>query len=314
MMKVAIIGAGLASLLAASELQKRGASVQVFEKSRGRGGRLCTKRLDWGRLDIGAQYFTARSERFKQSVERWARRGYVQIWNFTPFKLVGGTLQTSPDSIARYVGTPDMSSIGKALSQDLRIKYQTRITAIEHKPSGWTLKSADNEEFRGFDRLVLGLPAEQARALIAGHSDIVRQIPEQVHWPCWALGLATKGEVPDHIRGFFGDDTISWVSRLNSKPMRESFTGYSDLWMLHFAPLWSQVNGKNSTSDITALGKEWLESALQTRLTLINHYQHFWRYANIRDVPAIAPFLWDERQQLAVIGAWCCGEIGRAHV
>ena len=58
-MKVAIIGAGIAGLTAARELVERGAQVKVFEKARGLGGRLSTKRLVWGKLDIGAQYFTA---------------------------------------------------------------------------------------------------------------------------------------------------------------------------------------------------------------------------------------------------------------
>ena len=65
-MKIGIIGAGLAGLKVGSELKKQGHDITVFEKSRGKGGRLANKRLDWGVFDIGAQYFTARSEVFKQ--------------------------------------------------------------------------------------------------------------------------------------------------------------------------------------------------------------------------------------------------------
>ncbi|HCP22242.1 MAG TPA: FAD-dependent oxidoreductase, partial [Marinobacter hydrocarbonoclasticus] len=55
---IAVIGSGLAGLTAAILLGDSGHNVRVFEKSRGPGGRLASKRVANGSADIGAQYFT----------------------------------------------------------------------------------------------------------------------------------------------------------------------------------------------------------------------------------------------------------------
>ena len=60
---IAIIGTGIAGLSAAQALTEAGHVVQIFDKSRGSGGRMSSKRSDAGALDMGAQYFTARDRR-----------------------------------------------------------------------------------------------------------------------------------------------------------------------------------------------------------------------------------------------------------
>ena len=61
---IAVVGAGMAGLTLARALQARGNDVVVFEKSRGFGGRLATKRVGQATFDSGAQYFTAKSDAF----------------------------------------------------------------------------------------------------------------------------------------------------------------------------------------------------------------------------------------------------------
>ena len=66
-MRVAIVGAGMSGLAAARALGERDVEVVVLEKARRPGGRLATAELAGGaRADIGAQFFTVRSARFKQ--------------------------------------------------------------------------------------------------------------------------------------------------------------------------------------------------------------------------------------------------------
>ena len=68
---IAIIGAGIAGLAAANFLHKAGHVIHLFDKSRGSGGRMSSKRSDVGVLDLGAQYFTARDRRFVDEVQQW---------------------------------------------------------------------------------------------------------------------------------------------------------------------------------------------------------------------------------------------------
>ena len=65
----AVIGAGMGGLAAARRLGAAGRSVTLFDKSRGLGGRMATRRAGGFRFDHGAQYFATRGERFRELVE-----------------------------------------------------------------------------------------------------------------------------------------------------------------------------------------------------------------------------------------------------
>ena len=68
---VIVIGAGVSGLLAAARCATASSRVVVFDKGRGVGGRLATRRTDSGVFDHGAQFFTARDP---NSV-CWSKRG-----------------------------------------------------------------------------------------------------------------------------------------------------------------------------------------------------------------------------------------------
>ena len=78
--RVAIIGAGMAGLAAARLLREAGASCTIFDKSRGLGGRMATRRTGDFSFDHGAQYFTARGPRFRALVDDWSAAGHAAGW------------------------------------------------------------------------------------------------------------------------------------------------------------------------------------------------------------------------------------------
>ena len=80
MKTVAIVGAGMAGLSCAAALKTAGASITLFDKSRGPGGRMSTRRSAHRRYDHGAQYFTARDPDFQAVVARWTADGLVAPW------------------------------------------------------------------------------------------------------------------------------------------------------------------------------------------------------------------------------------------
>ena len=79
-MKIAIIGAGISGLTAAIVLSEI-ADVTLYEKSRGAGGRICTRYSDPYNFDHGAQFFTARTPQFKQFLKPLIKAGVIDIWN-----------------------------------------------------------------------------------------------------------------------------------------------------------------------------------------------------------------------------------------
>ena len=61
--KIVILGAGMSGIACALRLYKN-FDVQIFEKSKGVGGRLCAKKTEEGLFHFGAQYCSAQRESF----------------------------------------------------------------------------------------------------------------------------------------------------------------------------------------------------------------------------------------------------------
>ena len=110
---VLIIGAGMAGLTAAQELQRAGRRVLVLDKSRGIGGRMATRRIGDATFDHGAQFITARDARFVSAMEEWERQGVVKEWC--------RGFSAEADGHPRWRGDPSMTSLAKHLAQGLEI-------------------------------------------------------------------------------------------------------------------------------------------------------------------------------------------------
>uniref|UniRef100_UPI0028B0BFC2 NAD(P)/FAD-dependent oxidoreductase n=1 Tax=Pseudomonas sp. TaxID=306 RepID=UPI0028B0BFC2 len=127
---IAIIGTGLAGLSAAHALLDAGQEIRLFDKSRGSGGRMASKRSEAGALDLGAQYFTVRDRRFAEVVQQWRQRGWVAEWSPSLYQFQNGQLSSSPDEQVRFVGTPRMSAITRALLSALPVEFNCRIADV----------------------------------------------------------------------------------------------------------------------------------------------------------------------------------------
>ena len=310
-MKVAIIGAGISGLTAARKLSDLGIHVEVFEKSKGLGGRLSTKRLEWGHVDIGAQYFTARDPRFKTQVNEWVNTGDAALWNLEPHIYKGEQLSPSPDSTQRYVGMPSMNSIAHALAKNITIRFEIQVSTVSQVEHGWQIATSTQDQVTPvFDWVVVTAPSDQSRALLSGTS-LEHQIPTSIYHPCWAVALATKGQVPSYIQGIFGDETISWITRLSSRPNRKTFKHCDDCWMLHFSAEWTQQHPKNTPINISEVGLHHLNKALEQHISeplkAVDEYHHFWRYARVKKDSIQPGPLIDDKNQIAVIGDWVHG-------
>ncbi|NWE70521.1 NAD(P)-binding protein, partial [Pseudomonas gingeri] len=164
---IAIIGAGIAGLSAARALQDAGHAIELFDKSRGSGGRMSSKRSDAGSLDMGAQYFTARDRRFVNEVQRWQSQGWVAEWDPTLYTWQNGQLNLSPDEQTRWVGAPRMSAITRGLLGDLQTHFSCRITEVFRGEQHWHLQDAEGFTHGPFSHVIIATPAPQATALRA---------------------------------------------------------------------------------------------------------------------------------------------------
>ena len=275
--KVAVIGAGIAGLSCARELQSKGILVDIFEKSRGPSGRISTRRSEDWSADHGAQYFTARDPRFIQEVQNWLQVGTAAIWKpkLKVYEAKAWRESSSPE--IRYVGTPNMNSIGKHLAEKLSIQYGVTISKLERRADKWHLQSSEIGEITAsYDFVALAIPAPQASALVkdldARAFDITHSAQMKA---CWTMMANFPNQTTaDFDAAFINQEIISWICQNGSKPMRQGAT-----WTIHGSPTWSQDNVELSKEE--AQGK-----MLQCLTSLGFNYQdaeismHRWRYAS----------------------------------
>jgi renalase len=235
---IAIIGTGIAGISAAHSLQAAGHAVQLFDKSRGSGGRMASKRSDAGALDLGAQYFTARDRNFVEVVQQWKARGWVERWMPNLYHASHGQLSFSPDEQVRWVGTPRMSSISRALLAGMPVQFSCRITEVFRGEQHWSLLDAEGNTHGPFSQVIVATPAPQATALLAAAPKLAGAAASVVMEPTWAIALAFASPLQTAVEGCFVQDSpLDWLARNRSKPGRET---QLDTWVLHASNQWSK--------------------------------------------------------------------------
>ncbi|HSC85083.1 MAG TPA: NAD(P)-binding protein, partial [Pseudomonas sp.] len=187
---IAIIGTGLAGLSAAQALHAAGLEVQLFDKSRGSGGRMASKRSDAGALDLGAQYFTARDRRFVEVVQHWQTRGWVAEWDPQLYQSNENGLSPSPDEQTRWVGTPRMSAITRAMLGALPVHFACRITEVFRGEQYWELQDGEGQSHGPFSSVIIATPAPQASGLLSAAPKLASAAASVIMEPTWAVALA----------------------------------------------------------------------------------------------------------------------------
>jgi hypothetical protein len=306
-MEIAIIGAGIAGLTAARDLDAAGHGVRVFDKGRRVGGRASTRDADGGRLrfDHGAQYFTARDAAMKAQTAEWVRRGVAQRWDGRIGVAEGGAVETKTDNPERFVGTPGMSALAEDLAVGLSVESGVRIEALHHEDSRWRLMDAEQRVYEGFDAVLVATPAPQAALLVEEHSEPLRTTCAKVRMaPCWAVTVSFVLKLPLECDGvFFADGPLRWAARDSSKPHR---IGAED-WVLQASEAWSEQHLESPPDDVNAaLLRTFFES------TGIDHHApafsraHRWRYATPTPALDLGAEV-DPNARLAVAGDWLRG-------
>jgi renalase len=289
-MAIAIIGAGMAGLAAAAALTRGGETVRLFDKGRGPGGRMATRRAKLGDVDVafdhGAQYFTARSPEFREVVDGWVCVGAAAEWGE-----------------GRYVGTPAMSSVIRAMAAPLDVTWGAQVSAIAGRPGAWRLRMADGSSTEEFARVVVAVPAEQAAVLLAAPAPELAAGAGSVRSaPCWTVMLGYAQATGMTIHDLEPESgPLGWVARNSSKAGRAG----AETWVLHARAGWSDEHLEDAAETVAeALTAAFhdLTGAAAPDLALA----HRWRYARVM-VALDEPFQFDAALGLATCGDWHLG-------
>ena len=157
-MRVAVVGAGIAGLVAARDLAAGGHDVLVIEKSRGLGGRMAARRVEGMVLDHGLPVLEVPSGGVLAGLVRdLAADGLVHL---------------DGDAVAWPAG---MTVLPKAMAGAVEVLPGTRVSALRVSGQGIEIAQDQGNTIRMVDAVVITAPAPQAVELLATLPDAVAQ-------------------------------------------------------------------------------------------------------------------------------------------
>jgi predicted NAD/FAD-dependent oxidoreductase len=298
--RIAVIGAGIAGLACARELARADARVTVFERSRGLGGRLGTRRQGNLAFDHGAQYITARSRSFVKYAEVAGRAGVLGRWS--PRILEDDRLWDAPIE-DWYVGQPGMSALVRPMSRNVELQSGVGIHEIVQSQRGWELQTDSGRQNHIFAAIAVAVPAPQALTLLGPHGRTFRHLHEVSMAPCWAGMFAFDQPVDVGAEARrWTQGPLTWAACDSSKPGRPPGL---HCWVVHASVAWSRQHLEDEAVAVAQLLLREFATATGTRLPAPVHAQaHRWRHAFVEQ-PLGLPCLVDEEIAAGACGDWC---------
>lgn len=304
----AVIGAGVAGLAAASHINQQGCKVAVFDKARGTGGRMSSKRVapqkntsdasNFMAFDLGCVSITAESDLFASELERLHQCGAIAPW----FKDDSDTIH--------YVGMPRNSGLTRYLSKDLECHFSTRITEIEILEGIWHLYVIENDDktlLAKAKNIVIATPPAQAYDLLPAGTPLKSKLQDVEVDPQWVMGLQVDNFLPSlRTIQYSESDIVHSISQESYKPGR----GDSELNLMKSAAdkldtlvlqvqataSWTNENLELTNDQVSKLLIAELERILERSLNVINSYSHRWLYSYVaRGITAVEGFLVDDK-------------------
>jgi predicted NAD/FAD-dependent oxidoreductase len=263
MARAAVIGAGLAGLTAARMLAEAGVAATVFEKSRGLGGRLATRRTPDGLdFDHGAAALAPGTGGFAAALEAAVAAGDAAWWH------------------GEAVGLPGMSGIARGLAAGLDLRFGVEATAAAREGAGWRVRTAVGDA--AFEAVIVAVPAPQAARLCAGVGALAVAAGAARMAPCWTLMAAwdEAAAAPDRLgEAAFGDGPLASATRVSAKPGRAAAP---ERWVAHAAQGWTEAHLERAAEEAAPALAAALGAALGLDPSAALHARaHRWRYARV---------------------------------
>ncbi|XWN34013.1 MAG: NAD(P)-binding protein [Devosia sp.] len=226
-MRVAIIGAGVCAGAASARLRQAGVAAQVFEKSRGPGGRTATRRTTVDGREVGFDHGCA-----------FAAANGVAFRRFLDTAVEAGAAATWPSS-ETFVGMPGMNALARMLLSDTPVHTGFLVSALEWAPEGWHVKADDGRSEGPFAAVLSTVPAVQAVPLLADHVPQLAEAAAAASYnPAWAGLFALPDGSSDHLAALDATalqaDGVERVIHNGNKPGRVGTT-----LVIHADAVWS---------------------------------------------------------------------------
>lgn len=277
-LRLAIIGAGASGLIAASEAQHQGLLCTVFDKARRAGGRLASRRSDWGSFNHGAPFLSMPTQAPTPSDPR-LQHALSHGLSTLHVSAIHGEKQPA------FVPSDSINSLAQLWTQGLTCHFEHTLCELKHDGNNWWLKFSEQLGWLGpFDRVLMTCPPVQALALLSklpSQYHLCQQLQTMHHAPCWSVRWAPKAS-PALAAGVFIRDDLqaSGIALCIREDLRPQGGG-APRFTLHATAAWSAAHLEESSESVALALMHAAAEALKLPASTESLEAHRWHYGYV---------------------------------
>jgi predicted NAD/FAD-dependent oxidoreductase len=257
--KIIILGAGMSGIACALSLHDK-FNVQIFEKSKGVGGRLCAKNTRQGLFHYGAQYCTAQSSAF----QNFLIENDAEYFSGSSFDLKTNSCIHTQNF---FVGVNGMHSLLKNFNKILSMHFNHRVIRVDEKKKLVHFESGDTESY---DLIISSLPLPQAQEIF--ETEIAH---DATFDPCISMGMIFDGQTNNEHNAYKNiNQDISWLSSSKFYNAQNNET-----WVLQFSPQTSLEMFDYSNKSLEARCDDAVKDIVEGKYTIIHCGIFKWKFA-----------------------------------
>ena len=306
MKKIAIIGSGITGCTLAVNLKEY--DITIFDKSRGVGGRLATRRANNFVFDHGAPFFQIKTKDFYNFLKPAIKNNYINSWKARFVDINDKNLYSKFNwkySDKLFIGTPNMNMVGKFFCKNFKLKLSSKIVNIFKLENLWYLEDDTKKKYGPFEWLYLTVPAAQAALICKFSSSLRNKLKKIKMGSCYSLMLGFNKKIDLGFDfAFVKNKLIKSISVNSAKPERDE----KNITCMVI------LTNMNIKEEKTLLKKMFIKKLIKecsniTNLNLSdndNQALHYWRYSQIINPPLYDSIV-NYDLKLAICGDWMVG-------
>ena len=293
-LRAGIVGAGIAGASCAGHLAAAGWEVDVYDKARGAGGRLSTKRMDHGWASLGTPFISARRDPFRSQLREWTRQGWLEpvrgdIWQGrATVSWAQAQLQN------HYIPTIEPSQLVRHVLGGATLHTGTPVAALRPR----TIILQDGRELGDYDCIVCSVPAPQAIPMLDALPLLREHLGAVRYRPIWSFLMRWDGGPSANV--------IKFDDHLLKLAVRQTSDG-PGLWAVHSSHEFAETYLEASIEEASTRAASALMGLLGLPWPVEVEASHLWRYARPQ-TSAGGFWLGDRENRVALIGDGIAGE------
>ena len=279
-MKIAIIGAGFSGCNLYDNLKLQFEDITIFEKSRGVGGRLSTKYIDDKFIDHGTPFLIPITEDLKSFCSDLVKNKVIKN-RYDEFLPING-----------------MNKICKFLINEENLKTNTKIIEAKFIDNKWNLVDENNNNYTGFDKLFLTIPATQILEMNIDLEENIKNELEKINYDSvFSLILYSNANLKLNENLVYENSCVENIINNSKKYLYKDFSSY----VIHSSRKFANEVNTKTKEEILEIFLNSFDEKTKEHLKTFNLIPDLWKFAFVKNSLDMSYYL-NESKTLGICG------------